>query len=251
MSAKLIFKMELFKYMKDKKYLIATGILAIINIFSTVYLIHLIDQLNYNMSDNDSMFAGLFFLFFGITIIANFAFMFLYPFHLMSLDYKNDVMAMLVASGVNRTRLFFSKIGATLLWSLCVTFILVFIPGFIVLLKVSQTTGMVELLRQIFEMLNFNSFSILGISFTVFNSYINTLILISAATILMRGRNLTILVYFGFNMAQSIVLNLLNLVPLQLNFSDTGFSIYSNLIMLVLSAAMTLLSLRIMKTQNL
>lgn len=250
MSAKLIFKMELFKYMKDKKYLIATGILAIVNICSTVYLVHLIDQVNY-MSDNDSVFAGIFFLFLVFTIFANCAFMFLYPFHLMSLDYKNDVMAMLVASGVNRTRLFFSKIGATLLWSLCVTFILVFIPGFIVLLKVSQTTGMLEMLRQIFELMNVNSFSILGISFTVFNSYLNTLILISAATILMKGRNLTILVYFAFNMAQSTILSLINFIPIRLNFSDTGFSIFSNLLMLVSSAVMTLVSLRIMKKQNL
>ena len=250
MTAKLIFKMELFKYMRDKKYLIATGILAVVNIFTTVYLIHLIDKMNY-VSETESAFVGMFFLFFTLTVFANLAFMFLYPFHLMSLDYKNDVMAMLVASGVNRTRLYFSKIGASLLWSLCVTLILVFIPGFIVLFKISQTTGMLNLLGEIFRMLNINSVSIFGLSFTFLNSYLNTLILILSATILMRGRNLTILVYFSFNIIQSMVLGFLGFIPAAMNFSDTGLSIFSNLLMIIVSGLMILVSLRIMKKQNL
>ena len=250
MTAKLIFKMELFKYMRDKKYLIATGILAIVNICTTVYLVHLIDKANY-ISESESAFVGLFFLFFMLTMFANLAFMFLYPFHLMSLDYKNDVMAMLVASGVNRTRLFFSKIGATLLWSLCVTIILVFVPGFIVLLKMSQTTGMFEFIGEIFRLMNINSFSILSISFTMLNSYLNTLILISAATILMKGKNLTILVYFAFNTAQTMVLGFLGFIPAAMNFSETGYSLFTNLAMMLVSMGMILFSLRVMKTQNL
>lgn len=250
MTAKLIFKMELFKYMRDKRYLIATGVLAIVNICTTIYLVHLIDKINY-VSESESSFIGLFFIFFTLTMFANFAFMFLYPFHLMSLDYKNDVMAMLVASGVNRTRLFFSKIGATLLWSLCVTALLVFIPGFIVLLKISQTTGMVEFIKQILELMNINSLSILGVSITFLNSYLNTLILISAATILMKGRNLTILVYFGFNIAQSMILGSIAFIPASMNFSNTGMSIFNNLTMLLVSCVMILVSLRIMKKQNL
>ena len=75
MTAKLIFKMELFKYMRDKKYLIATGILAIVNICTTVYLVHLIDKANY-ISESESAFVGLFFLFFMLTMFANLAFMF-------------------------------------------------------------------------------------------------------------------------------------------------------------------------------
>ena len=177
--------------------------------------------------------------------------MFLYPFHLMSLDYKNDVMAMLVASGVNRTRLFFSKIGATLLWSLCVTIILVFVPGFIVLLKMSQTTGMFEFIGEIFRLMNINSFSIFSISFTMLNSYLNTLILISAATILMKGKNLTILVYFAFNTAQTMVLGFLGFIPAAMNFSETGYSLFTNLAMMLVSMGMILFSLRVMKTQNL
>lgn len=250
MTAKLIFKMELFKYMRDKKYLIATGILAIINICSTIYSVYLIDHAQM-FNDSQTPFIGLFMLFVTFTIFANIAFMFLYPFHLMSMDYKNDVMAMLVASGVNRNRLFFSKIGATLLWSICVTFILVFIPGFIVLFKASQTEGMFTFLGNILHTISLDQTSIFGLSLTFFNSYVNTLILISTATILMKGKNLTILIYFAINMGQSILLNVLSLIPISMNFSDLGVSIMHNLLMLLMSVAMTFLSLSIMKKQNL
>lgn len=250
MTANLIFKMELFKYMRDKKYLIVTGILAILNICSTIYLVYLIDHAP-KIYESDNRFLGIFMLFLVFSIFANLAFMFLYPFHLMSMDYKNDVMAMLVASGVNRNRLFFSKIGATLLWSLCVTFVLVFIPGFIILFKASQTTGMYNVLEDILRTLNLNQSSIFGLSFTFVNSYINTLIVISTATILMKGKNLTILVYFGINMAQSIFLNILSFIPASMNFSDLGISIMNNLLMILISVGMTFLSLSIMKKQNL
>lgn len=250
MNAKLIFKMELFKYMRDRKYLIATAVLAIINICTTVYLVYLIDHAQ-TLSETESTFFGIFVLFFSLSILANFAFMFLYPFHLMSMDYKNDVMAMLVASGVNRNRLFFSKIGATLLWSFCVTFVLVFIPGFIVLFKATQATGMVQMFNDLLQLVNVNQLSILGMSLSFINTYINTLILISAATIVMKGRNLTILVYFGFSMLQSLVVNLLNLIPVSMNFSQTGLSIFQNLMIMLISIGATMASLSIMKKQNL
>lgn len=250
MNAKLIFKMELFKYMRDRKYLIATAVLAIINICTTVYLVYLIDHAQ-TLSETESTFFGIFVLFFSLSILANFAFMFLYPFHLMSMDYKNDVMAMLVASGVNRNRLFFSKIGATLLWSFCVTFVLVFIPGFIVLFKATQATGMVQMFNDLLQLVNVNQLSILGMSLSFINTYINTLILISAATIVMKGRNLTILVYFGFSMLQSLVVNLLNLIPVSVNFSQTGLSIFQNLMIMLISIGATMASLSIMKKQNL
>lgn len=250
MNAKLIFKMELFKYMRDKKYLIATSILAIINICTTVYLVYLIDHAQ-TLSESESTFFGIFVLFFSLSILANFAFMFLYPFHLMSMDYKNDVMAMLVASGVNRNRLFFSKIGATLLWSFCVTFVLVFIPGFIVLLKATQSTGMLQMFNDLLKYVNVNHLSIFGMSLSFINSYINTLILISAATIIMKGRNLTILVHFGFSMVQSLVINFLDLIPSSMNFSQTGMSLFKNLILMLISIGVTLASLSVMKKQNL
>ena len=83
------------------------------------------------------------------------------------------------------------------------------------------------------------------------NSYLNTLILISAATILMKGKNLTILVYFAFNTAQTMVLGFLGFIPAAMNFSETGYSLFTNLAMMLVSMGMILFSLRVMKTQNL
>ena len=250
MSAQLIFRMELFKYMRDKKYLIATAVLAIINVCTTVYLVYLIDHIQ-GFSDNETRFLGIFVLFSTLTVFANFAFMFLYPFHLMSMDYKNDVMAMLVASGVNRNRLFFSKIGATLLWSLAVTFVLVFIPGFIILLKASQSMGMMDMFNNLLKMIDMNHLNIFEMSLTFFNSYLNVLVLISTATILMKGRNLTILVYFALSMMQTVVIGLVELLPISLDFSQTSMSVFSNLLLMLMSIIMTLVSLSIMKRQNL
>ncbi len=250
MSAKLIFKMELFKYMRDKKYLIATAVLAFINICTTVYLVYLIDHIQ-GFSELNNNLLGIFVLFSSLTVFANFTFMFLYPFHLMSMDYKNDVMAMLVASGVNRNRLFLSKIGATLLWSLAVTFILVFIPGFIVLLKASQSMGMMDMFHNLLSVIDIGDLSIWGMSITFFNRYLNTLVLISTATTLMKGRNLTILVYFAFSMIQTIIVGMIETLPISLGFSTTSMSIFSNLLLMLVSILMTLVSLAIMKRQNL
>jgi hypothetical protein len=107
------------------------------------------------------------------------------------------------------------------------------------------------MISQLLELMNINSLSIFGVSFTFLNSYLNTLILISAATILIKGRNLTILVYFGFNIAQSMILGFLAFIPSAMDFSNTGISIFNNLTMILVSCGMILLSLRIMKKQNL
>lgn len=44
MTGTQIFKMEWFKYIWDKNYIISTSILAIINIFVTIYFTHIIDN---------------------------------------------------------------------------------------------------------------------------------------------------------------------------------------------------------------
>ncbi|MGO3732123.1 MAG: hypothetical protein ACTJHC_02985 [Vagococcus sp.] len=251
MSGKLIFKMEIYKYMKDKKYLIATAVLAVLNILTTMYFIYLMDRVGHKIGEGQEVFIGIFGLVFMLTVLANIIFMFLYPFHLMSMDYKNDVMALLVASGINRTRLFFSKIGATLIWSVCLSFCLVFAPSFIVLIKASQVTSLTAVMNQVFTVFNMNQFTLTGTSITFLLDYINGLVLISTATILLKGRNLTILLYIGLSMIQSIIAGLFMMVPAQLSFSTTGVLMYNNLVTIVLTVIFVLLSLNTMKKQNL
>ena len=250
MTGKLIFKMEIFKYMKDKKYLMTTAVLAVLNILMTIFSIYFIDNMNHLSDTGEAMF-GLFILSVSLTFMINMVFMFLYPFHLMSMDYKNDVMSMLVASGVNRSRLFFSKIGATLLWTMCLTIVLIFIPFLIVMIKLNQVTNISDILANVMDILRMSQFSMFGTLGSLVLGYINTLVVISTATIILKGRNLTILLYMGLNMVQSFVLYFFNFIPASLNFSMTGMTIFSNLMTAISTVIFILIALKVMNKQNL
>lgn len=248
MSAAHIFKMELFKYMKDKSYLIATGILAMINIILTIYFTFQLDNINHTSSEGPLF--GFMILLFVITMFANTIFMFFYPFHLMAMDYRNNVMAMLVASGVNRTRLFFAKIGATLLWSICLTVTLIFVPATILAIKASQIVGFSTIFEQILSVFHMSGLSIVSISVSTVVGYINSLVLIATATIMMQGKNLTILLFFGLSMVQGFITNLFSMIPLGLNMSLTGIFMFNMLITSLITVGYIFVSLGVMKHQN-
>lgn len=252
MTAGQIFKMEMFKYFRDKTYLIATGILAVINIFVTVYFIYTIDNIATSSTGlQNEYFFGFMILFLILTIFANGIFMFLYPFHLVSIDYKNNVMSMLVSSGVNRTQLFFAKIGAIFLWTIILTAILIFIPFALVLFKLTQVVDPQAFFTGFNQGINLAGYSFFGLIISMFISYINSLVLIATATIILKGNNLTFFLFVGLGMVQSAVSSLLSFVPVMLNFSTTGLIIMSNLITIVLTLIFILISLHFMKTQNL
>ena len=252
MTATQIFKMELFKFFRDKSYIIATGVLAVINIFITVYFIYTIDHLVTTSGTlSNEYFFGFMILFTILTIFANTIFMFLYPFHLVSMDYKNNVMSMLVSSGVNRTQLFFAKIGAMFLWMVILTIILVFIPFTLVLFKFTQVVDIQAFIQGFNQGMNLAGYSFFGFILTMFISYINSLVLIATATIMTKGNNLTFFLFIGLGMVQSAISSLLSFIPIMLDFSTTGLLIMSNLITVVLTLLFILISLRFMKTQNL
>lgn len=251
MTATQIFKMELFKYTKDRTYIITTGILAIINILLTVYFMNVFDNINQvNRLENDYLF-GLMIILLVFTIFANMIFMFIYPFHLVSMDYKNNVMSMLVSSGVNRTQLFFAKLGAIFLWNIILTLILVFIPSAFILFRFQQVVDIQTILSGISAGFNTVGFSFLGVIASSFISYINSLVIITTATIMLKGSNLTIFLFMGLSMLQGVITNTLSIIPTSLGFSMTGILIMNNLIVVVITLIFVLISLHFMKTQNL
>ena len=251
MTGTQIFKMELFKYVRDKTYIMSTGILAVINIFVTIYFTYIIDNYTQYSGLEDNYFFGFMVVFLVLTIFANMIFMFLYPFHLVSMDYKNNVMSMLVSSGVNRTQLFFAKIGAIFLWTILLTLVLVFIPFALILFKLLQVVDVQSLISGITQGINMAGFSFLGMMVSSFISYINSLVIIATATIMLKGNSLTFFLFIGLGMVQSAVASLLSFIPLVLNFSMTGVLIMNNLITVVMTLIFILISLRFMKTQNL
>lgn len=251
MTALHIFKMEMFKYTKDKKYIIMTAVLAVINVCLTVYFTFLLDNFNDMMDSISNVFAGFMMVFLMLTIFANMIFMFLYPFHLMAMDYKNNVMSMLVASGVNRTRLFFAKIGATLIWSLCLTLVLIFIPASIILFKASQMVGFTQIFDSIMSGFNMVGMSTIGFILSSIISYINSLVLIAASAIIMKGRNLSIFLFIGLSMLQSFFTGIFAIIPSLMDFSMTGLMIFNHLLLIIATLIFIVISLNVMKRQNL
>lgn len=247
----MIFKAEFFKYLQDKKYIGVTISLAVLNVLATIYFTYLIDHMTQSGNQMETIFNGVLVTFFIMCLFANIIFMFFYPFHLLAMDYKNDVMPLLLASGVNRRKLFFSKLGATFIWVIGITTILILIPGLIILFRLSQEASLSVLYANIIDTIRAENLSLIGLVFSFLLNYLNTLVLISLTTIMLKGRNLAILVYFGLYMCQSLILGFLQLIPIQLQFTQTGQFLLSSLALFFMTIIGVIVALMSMKRQNL
>lgn len=238
MTGKQIFKMEMFKFMKEKSYMITAGILAVLNIMVTLFIMYIVNGFTTNTNSIPSAFASMMVFVTIFVIFANWLFLFLYPFHIISVDYKNNVMAMLVASGVNRTKLFFSKIGAVIICTVLLSIAITIIPVLIIFIDITTKVGaqqFIEGVSSIFSGLQ----SIDGFSLIVMMifSYLASLMTITASAILVKGSNKTVSLFIGFSILISLVSGVLNQV-INTNAMDTSSrlfvqSLYSVLTILI------------------
>lgn len=257
MTGKLIFKMELFKFFKNTKMLftlLGLGLLGIILSLGTLY------------TDTDSPLFGplvisLFFYFLGIM-----CFIFIYPYMLISTDYQNNVMALMIASGVNRTKLFFSKIGATIIISYLVSIIVVVIPFGIfltALLHSNQITldNFLNALSNLYTQMDLANLGKVGL-FAFFVSiiqYFSTLLFISIASILVRGRWYGILILFGYSIFISWVHSFFQYLFINNEYTDYSTTIsplqtlnlFNLVFYVILSAILTFSAIQLIKRQNL
>lgn len=213
MTGPLIFKMELFKFFRDKRYLLAIGILAILNTSVTLfYSIFLTTSRHLAFDSVLVRFSSIIGIVTALLVFANMIFTFLFPFHILSIDYKNNVMAMMIASGVNRTRLFFAKIGAVILLSLGL-FLAISIGPFIIVLIQTIIGGQINEFfsgfLEFFKFLNLD-INVIQIMFSALLAVFNSVVVITAATILMKGKNTAIIVSMGFGMLSSFLSNFFN-----------------------------------------
>lgn len=246
MTGKLIFKMEIFKYLRDRKYLISAGIIGCLNIIVCVYFLFAADRVNGSVSvlEDVMIFITL------MTVVANLVFMFLYPFHLMAMDYKNNVMALMIASGVERTKLFFCKIGAALLWTVALVIAMNLVP----LLLIFTEAGLVavsEFFGNFNNMLIMADLSLWEMLLFYFVGYLNTLVMISTATIITKGSNMTFFLFLGFQFVNGVVSNLFLTVPVMLHFSVIGMKILTFMLTLLMMSVFILIALNTLKKQNL
>lgn len=257
MTGTLIFKMELFKFAKDKKILLSAGLIAVMNIVMTVFLIHIYgimtrdDPFNLGMTSTETYTISVGVLLSVIMLAANALFALIFPFHMISLDYKNDVMALMVASGVNRAKLFLSKIGAVCLCSAALAIGMILVPIILVAIKVIHEGGMDNFLHHISSMIDIADISVVQSFISSILGYISHLAMISAACIVLKGSNLAFLLYIGMRFGTSVLKGFLGFFQFSWHLGMTGAFVYESLITLLIIAGFGYFSLYTMQHQNL
>lgn len=244
MNARLIFKMELFKYLRDKYYLIATLILLGLNVIATIALVNS-DHLGSSLLITSIVLAIL--LFFSNLIFLGI----IYPFHLLAIDYKNRVLALMVASGVNRNKLFFAKIGAVILANIVVSFVLLVVPVVTIIYQVGNLGGWDELFR---EMGMLMVPQMVPLSINAVLSYVAGLFILMTSVIIVKGKTLSILLYFVFNMLVAMVTSFVNtLFTSDYSFTQqlSGDNVFSSVVEVVVILVFGFIALQELRHQNL
>lgn len=244
MNARLIFKMELFKYLRDKYYLMATLILFGLNVIATIALLNFA-HLNSSLLVTSIVLAILLF-------VSNLIFLgIIYPFHLLAIDYKNRVLALMVASGVNRNKLFFAKIGAVILANIVVSFVLLVVPVATLIYQVGNLGGWDELFG---EMGMLMVPQMIPLSINAILSYIAGLFILMTSVIIVKGKTLSILLYFGFNMLVGVITSFINtLFTSNSSFTQqfSGDTVASSVIEVIVILVFGFIALQGLRHQNL
>ena len=204
MNSKNIFKMEFYRNFRDKTWLIIIGVMTILSLIDSVLIISLINQTVSSSSEpgrGPSVLIALTVFFTLALVVGIWAFQIIYPFHLLSVDYSNKALSLMIASGVNRMTYYFIKLVATLLSTLLAFFTMFIIP-FILILGVYS--------HQVSEFLSMisDTFSIGNILMLILNSLVGSLasiVILFFVVIMTRGKFWGIFVYLGITMAIGIV----------------------------------------------
>lgn len=204
MNSKNIFKMEFYRNFRDKTWLIIIGVLTILSLIDSMLIISLINQTVSNSSEpgrGPSVLIALTVFFTLALVVGIWAFQIIYPFHLLSVDYSNKALSLMIASGVNRMTYYFIKLIATLLSTLLAFFTMFIIP-FILILGVYS-----HQLSEFLSMIS-DTFSIGNILMLILNSLVGSLasiVILFFVVIMTRGKFWGIFVYLGITMAIGIV----------------------------------------------
>jgi ABC-type transport system involved in multi-copper enzyme maturation permease subunit len=253
MTGKLIFKMELFKFLRDKSFLITAGVIGVLNIILSLFALSAVSAFSdsYYESSTTAALLGTMGVIGFIVIFGNIIFAYVYPFHMISMDYKNNVMAMMVASGVNRRKLFFAKIGAIFICTIALMLLIALIPMILFLVKLVQLDGWDSFVEGLNSMFYYTELSFGKLIFSGLLSYLNMLMVIATACIIMKGKNLSFLLFIGFNILSTFVTGILSMISFSFDFSVTGSYIFQLFLTVVSIVVFGYISLRTLEKQNL
>jgi len=254
MNAKNIFKMEFYRNFRDKSWLIVIGVMAILALIDSILIINLIGKTVSGYSQNSAGTAVLVALtiFFTLALgLGIWAFQIIYPFHLLSVDYSNKALGLMIASGVNRVTYYFIKLISTILSTLLALFTILIVPFFLIL-------GVY--VRQLSEFLSMvsRSLSLSSVWMVLLNSFAGALasiVILFFVVIMTRGKFWGIFVYLGIAMGIGIILTILtssiNIVSADSQNMMSNTSLIGIIFSVVEIIAFGLLGLSLIRKQDL
>lgn len=244
MDLKSIFKMEMFKNMNDKQYLIVIAILAIAMIGTSLVGLHLLEN---GVSNPETMMLLMPLIVFSF--IGLWAFSILYPFHLLNMDYKNNVIGLIFASGVSREKYYMVKVGATILSSFVAIFIITIVP--IIIFFVVYQDVFVMAVKTVFASFNVKVMAPLGIYMIM--SLLSSTIVLTTSVIITKGKFVGIFLSFLFSfISSSIIGGILSAFGVEIYSESMLNYLYINSGMLILNCFIfVFIGLQTLKKQNL
>jgi len=245
MELKNIFKMEMFKNRNDKPYLLVIAILTAMAAVASIVGVLMIEGLIHSDMSTLLVIEILLVVF---TVIGLFIFSLLYPFHLLNVDYKNKVISLIFASGVSRGKFYFVKISATILSTLIAVFVILFIP--MVTFLIAYTDVFVGAVQNIIA--NFSSSDIVSVLLSATIGFVASIVMLTTAVIITKGKTSGIFLFFGFSFAVSTVQSMFS-VPLFFsmeNFTNLYFNL-ATIFSIIQIVVFVLIGLNVLKKQNL
>ncbi len=246
MNFKRIFTMEMYKFVTSKFYLYLIASIGIFNLLATIYFSSLISSESvHRYNTTFSVMLGI------ITYLLNVGgmiFIFIYPINSFSTDYRNNVMATIVSSGVSRKVLYYVKLLSILLNEIIMLHILYFLP-LVVISQIRISDENELLLSRMVEILQY-IFTEPLIILIVFLYLILIVIVLIYSSILARGGIMSIFIYIGFSILNAVVFNLFTISLIQSN-GDTYAQWKILIVVSILIISYITLSMRTINKQNL
>ena len=246
MNFKWIFTMEMYKFITSKFYLYLIASIGIFNLLATIYFSSLISSESvHRYNTTFSVMLGI------ITYLLNVGgmiFIFIYPINSFSTDYRNNVMATIISSGVSRKVLYYVKLLSILLNEIIMLHILYFLP-LVVISQIRISDENELLLSRMVEILQYIFTEPLIISI-VFLYLILIVIVLIYSSILARGGIMSIFIYIGFSILNAVVFNLFTISLIQSN-GDTYAQWKILIVVSILIISYITLSMRTINKQNL
>ena len=202
MTISNIFKMEFYRNFRDKAYLLVIGILTGLFAVATVVGIVLMKLSATTQGPANMILTSFEFLFVLALSLSLAAFSVIYPWHLLSTDYNNRVLSLVVASGVARKNYYFVKVIATILTNLIAYVAIGLIP--VVLLLCFFQHDFVATVQDVVRGFS-GTQAFLGL-LSLILSTIATMVMLYFVVILTRGKFWGIFVFLGIRLVLGVVL---------------------------------------------